>query len=188
MSSSKNNIHNNLRFVKLKAFINQHFEVVDYSFTINKKDYIESISDAKISYAVTANNRIMDCNLRVLDSYLPEYLAFIIQNTKRQTILKQAIIDVISIGLPYIQPDYQQLFLERRFFNLLEAILFANFSNHVWRGITRHNLCYVTKHNNKLEYYSIYNRQELIEMLINTMIISSTYTNINTFRMNLSLK
>lgn len=176
-----------LTFINLKTFINEYFEKVDYTIVVENENYITSVKEQSRNTGIYMRDRILDCNLRVVDTYLPEYLLFITQNISSSQPLKK----VMQVGLPNIKKEYQHLFLKRKIFHLLEAIICSNLSNEVWHNRWNRDLCYVIKRNDELEYYTVYDYHRLIDNLFNWLIIKFTTTsaaNVNTYRIRMKLE
>lgn len=170
----KSKPNGNLTFVNLKTFIQEHFENTPYILRIEDDNYLQNMQGKSLHPGVYVQDRIIDCNFRTLDSHLPEYFMFIIQNTQNNISIREAISQSVKIGLPFYPKDFQLLLFERKMFNFLEAIIASNFSTDVWRGQWQRDNCYVVKRSGELEYYTVYDYRLLIFNLLDWLLLSST--------------
>lgn len=173
----KNKPSDNLTFVNLKTFINEHFDDTPYRIVVENDNYLQSIQDSTRPTGVYAQDRVIDCNLRVLDTYMPEYLLFIMQRSDNNVSIRIAIQQSCKTSLRNIPNDLMPTFLEYKMFHFLEAIICSNFSREVWRGIWKSDRCYVVKNNGELEYYTVYDYRKLVVNLLDWLSISKTTEN-----------
>lgn len=176
----------NLTFINLKTFIYEHFEETPYIITVEREDYLQDIADNHTSTSVYVQDSTIDCNLRLIDTYLPEYLLFIMQHAENNISLRQAIAGAANVGLRHIPDDMQTLFLERKVYHFIEAIIVGNLSNKVWHGEWQRDNCYVTKRNGELEYYTVYDYRRLCLDLLDWLVLSYTRVH-NTYRLQMHL-
>jgi hypothetical protein len=177
----------NLTFVNLKTFLNEHFNNTPYLIVVENDNYLQTIQDGKLSTGVYAQDRVIDCNLRVLDTYMPEYLLFIMQRSDNNVSIRTAIQQSCKTSLPNIPNDLMPTFLEYKMFHYLEAIICSNFSREVWRGVWQRDRCYVVKNNSELEYYTVYDYKKLVVNLLDWLFIAKTTEN-NVWSFTLFLK
>lgn len=185
---SNHEINNRLNFIKLKSFITEHFEKVNYSFTIQDKYILDCLLRNDFTYSVVADDKVLDANLRVIDTYLPEYIALICHYNNNNSSLKSSIINVGSNNFLNGSYEWQRLFLKQKISHLLTAILFADFSDNVYNGKWHVDRCYVVKINSALKYFTIYNQTELSDLLLNLLFLSITKSSSDFFRLKLSFK
>lgn len=168
----KNKPSGELNFINLKTFIQDHFDNVPYILTVKDENYLQNMRDQTYP-GIFADNKVIDCNLRVLDTHMPEYLFFIIKHSENNISIRQAIEQAVKVGLPHYPKEYQLRLFELKMFNFFEAIIASNFSNNVWRGQWVRDNCYVTKRNGELEYYTVYDYRGLAHSLLDWLTISS---------------
>lgn len=176
----------NLTFINLKTFINEHFETTPYIITVEHEDYLQYIADKQTTTGVFVEDGIIDCNLRLIDTYLPEYLLFIMQHGENNISLRQAIASAANVGLRHIPDELQTVFLERKMHHFIEAIIVGNLTKKVWHGEWQRDNCYVTKHNGELEYYTVYDYSRLCLDLLDWLQLSYTRVH-NSYRLHLHL-
>lgn len=170
----KNKPSDNLTFVNLKTFISEHFNDTPYRIVVENDNYIQSMQEGKLPTGVYAQDRVIDCNLRVIETFMPEYLLFIIQHSDNNVSIRTAILHASKNRLPNIPDDLLPKFLEYKMFHFLEAIICSDFSREVWRGVWQRDRCYVIKNKGELEYYTIYDYRRLVFNLLDWLVISKT--------------
>lgn len=183
----KNKPSGNLAFVNLKTFISEHFNDTPYRIVVENDNYLQSIYRITLPTGVYAQDRVIDCNLRVIETYMPEYLLFIMQHCDNNVSIRTAIQQSCETCLPNIPNDLMPTFLEYKMFHFLEAIICSNFSREVWRGVWQRDRCYVVKNNGELEYYTVYDYRKLVVNLLDWLLISKT-TKKNVWSFTLFLK
>ena len=183
---TKDNPSGNLTFINLKTFIYEHFETTSYIITVERENYLQDIADNHTSTGVFVEDGIIDSNLRLIDTYLPEYLLFIMQHAENNISLRQAIVTAANVGLRHIPIEMQTVFLERKMYHFLEAIIVGNLSSDVWHGKWQRDNCYVTKRNGELEYYTVYDYRRLCINLLDWLVLSYTRVD-NTYRLQMHL-
>lgn len=183
---TKDKPSDNLTFINLKTFINEHFEATSYIITAEHEDYLKNIADKHTSTGVYVQDNIIDSNLRLIDTYLPEYLLFILQHAENNISLRQAIASAANIWLRHIPDDMQTMFLERKMYHFIEAIIVGNLSNKVWHGKWQRDNCYVTKRNGELEYYTVYDYRRLCVNLLDWLVLSYSREQ-NSYRLKMHL-
>lgn len=180
----------NLTFVNLKTFINGHFNDTPYLIVVENEDYLQKMQEGSLPTGVHIQDRIIDCNMRVVETYMPEYLLFIMLHSDNNVSIRTAIQQSCNNSLPNIPDDLLPKFLEYKMFHFLEAIICSNFSREVWRGVWQRDRCYVVKNNGELEYYTVYDYRGLVLKLLDWLVISYTPlpdTKYPTFIMRMSL-
>lgn len=183
----KNKPSDNLTFVSLRTFINEHFNDTPYRIVVENDKYFQNMQEGKLSTGVYTQDRVIDCNLGVIETYMPEYLLFIMQHCDNNVSIRTAIQQSSKTCLPNIPNDLMPTFLEYKMFHFLEAIICSNFSREVWRGVWQRDRCYVVKNNGELEYYTVYDYRKLVVNLLDWLFISKT-TKKNVWSFTLFLK
>lgn len=115
----KNKPSGNLSFVNLITFINEHFDDTPYRIVVENDKYLQSMQEGKLPTGVYAQDRVIDCNLRVIETYMPEYLLFIMQHSDNNVSIRTAIQQSSKTCLPYIPNDLMPTFLEYKIFHFL---------------------------------------------------------------------
>jgi hypothetical protein len=137
----------NLTFVNLKTFISKHFNDTPYLIAVENEDYLQKMREGRLPTGVHIQDRIIDCNMRVIETYMPEYLLFIMLHSDNNASIRTAIQQSCNNNLPNIPDDLLPKFLEYKMFHFFEAIICSNFSREVWRGVWQRDRCYVVKNN-----------------------------------------
>lgn len=105
----------------------------------------------------------------MVESYLLETLFILCYKNGNGITLIRAIDGVAQL----FPVKRQTLFLEFRMIYLLEAILFANIKDGIWRGKWEQR-CYVVKRDGVLEYYTMYEAREFFWLIIDSALLTST--------------
>lgn len=163
-----------LTFVNLKSFISEHFNETPYLIVVENEDYLQKMQEGSLPTGLHIQDRVIDCNLRVIETYMPEYFLFIIQHSDNNTPIRKAIQQSSKVSLPNIPNDITLQFLEYKMFHFLEAIICSNLSTDVWHGIWQRDNCYVVKNKGELEYYTVYDYRALVLKLLDWLHISFT--------------
>lgn len=179
-----------LDFINLKLFMNEYFERIPYVIVNEDDDYLQRMANQDLQTGVYIENKIVDLNLRVIDTYLPEYIHFICQLSDNGESIEDIITKATHVGPPHI-PEYLRIrFLTRKLYNLLEAIIYSDFSDKPWNGKWINDRCFVLKRNGSLEYYTKYHYTTLIQYLISHLKVSCTnsISTKNAYRFTLKLE
>ena len=81
IQSLKDKPNPNLTFVNLKTFISGYFERELYVLSVIHENYLERMKGDIFERNVALENYPLECNLRVIDTYLPELLMFLAINS-----------------------------------------------------------------------------------------------------------
>jgi len=132
---------------------------------------VESIASyGQFRKLISMENIVLECNLRMIESYLPEILFYI----GKEDIKDKNIYEIIKLcsnkKFPFPSVSNSKRFLEFKMFYLFEAILFGEIFKTVWKGQWQ-NRNFVIKRKASLEYYQMYNTRELISLLFNIISI-----------------
>lgn len=163
-----------LEFINLKLFMDEYFERIPYVIVNENEDYFQHIANQELQTGIYIENAIIDLNLRVIDTYLPEYIHFICQFSNNGESIEEIIVKAAQNGPPHIPSYLRVRFLTRKLYNLLEAIIYSDFSDRPWNGKWINDRCFVLKRNGSLEYYTKYHYTTLIQYLISHLQVSCT--------------
>ena len=167
----------NIEFVNLFPYLNKLFN--KYSFTIltpTAENLIETIKQKDQRWPVKINNELVTCNLRMIGSYVPEKLAILSFKTLDKPKTLQSLIEELSKEkFIYSPPKFAKRIYQYRFIDLVEAFLFSDFFESVWKGNLNSNRCFVIKENLELKYYSFYQSKMLAEIICDNIILKSKF-------------
>jgi len=164
-------LYENPMFVNIIEFLNESFCNIPIVFFKNK-DVKEIESLIPLKQTVFMENKIVENNLRMIESYLPEILfALSIVSNKGESI-NDSIQKLSKNKFSYTKPSFSKIFLRHKMIHFVETILFADIFNGVWKGEFQTNICYVYKEHAELEYYHYYQVRTLLIKLFDKISIS----------------
>ena len=180
--------HFDLEFINAKIFIEEHYQVVPYKIVVSDNSFIENMKLKKFQTGLCVQNETLDCNLRVIESYMPEYI-FLLGKYSCGTLALREIIKKYSFDeLDYIPSIYRKSFLERKFYNYIEALIYSDFGLKPWRAKWIENRCFVLKNNGELMYYTKYDYRQFINLLFDILAVELIQSKKNSTYYDFSLK
>ena len=170
-----NLIKKDQKFVSIIEYLNESFQknpIVLYP--IKESSIIDIQSLIPLRTLILMNDAIIENNLRMIETYLPEILfAFSIVANKRESI-NASIQKLCKRKFPYSKLSFSKNFLQHKIVALLETILFADIFNGVWNGEIKTHICYVHKEHSELKYYHYYEVRQLLIELLDRISINAT--------------
>ena len=155
------------KFVNIIEYLNELFQESPISLYSTKElSVIDLESFIPLRPLVFMDDKIIEDNLRMIESYMPEILfAFSIVSNNNET-LNGLIQKLCKKKFPYTKTLFSKFFLQHKIVTLLETILFADIFNGVWNGEIKADICYVNKEHSEIRFYHYFEvRQLLIELL-----------------------
>jgi hypothetical protein len=161
------------------ADVSQHlrelFQIILLTFFVAKEPAISLESLCSLRKSVSMEDKVIENNLRMIESYLPELLFASSIVSNQGDSINELIQKLGQKDFPYLNTAYSTIFLRQKFIYLFEAILFADIFKSNWDGKIQADKCYVHKENNKLKYYHYYQiRPLLMQLLDNISIITES--------------
>lgn len=162
-----------ISFINFKQYINELFSKHSI-FLVCAKGKVDIVKENYCdSFIVKCNNLLLEGNLRMVDSYLPELLFHLVVNDSWTA--GNSINSLVNSNSG-LDKDY----IKYKLFRLFEAIIFSDFFESVFRGDINVNVCYVLKAN-KLEYFKIADSGKLFNTVLEEL-----YFDINRYEDNSS--
>ncbi len=133
---------------------------------------------------VTMPDEVVECNFRMIESYLPELLFLLSYNSRPKESIHSIINRLAGSGFPYADIQHSKHYLCHKIICLLEAMLFADIFGKVWNGAIEADKVYVYKDGTELRYYHYRQvRPFLCKLLENIVIkrvmIQDSHTTLN---------
>ena len=183
----RDNLPTTVDFMNARTFIKS--VLIEHEITlVADVDVINQISSAEpLMYSVQAQNGIMDGNLRMLESLMPELLLMLF-GTNNPNVSK-AIEHLSAHKFLFDKEDYRLLYLRYKMFTFFEAVFFSDIFTSVWHGKWEQRW-YVLKEDDTLEYYSMWNFRELFPKLLGRVSMTTTATKRKTkvhYRLNMKM-
>lgn len=163
----------NINIINIRTFINSILKEHEITLIADGDAIDQLFSKAPSMYTVKAQNGIMDGNLRMVESLMPELLLMLFATDT--PILSKAIENLILRKFLFDKQEYRLLYLKSKMFNLLEALFFSDILTSVWHGEWEQKW-YVLKEDDTLEYYSMWNFSTLFHKLLDSVSITVTPT------------
>jgi hypothetical protein len=165
----------NLIFTNIVPYLNELFQKNPIILFTNKELTIpEIVFSFPLKQVVFMEDEIIENNLRVIDSYLPELLYAFSAVSNQSDSINQLIEKVSKKNFAYSKPTYLKILLKHKIIGFIEVMLFADIHDGVWDGRLNTNKCYVYKEDTELEYYHYYQVRTLLVKLLDKISISST--------------
>jgi len=105
---------------------------------------------------VTMPDEVVECNFRMIESYLPELLFLFSYNSSPNEAIHCIINRLAGSGFPYADVQHSKQYLCHKIICLLETMLFADIFGKVWHGEIESNKVYVYKDGPEIKYYHFY--------------------------------
>ena len=158
-----NLISRDQKFVNLIEHLNESFQKSPITLYAKNES---SINDLKslipLRQLVFMDDKVIENNLRMIESYLPEILfAFSIVSNSDESVI-ELIQKLSKKKFPYTKASFSKSFLQHKIVTLLETILFADIFSSVWNGEIKTQICYVYKEHYELKYYHYYEIRQLL--------------------------
>lgn len=116
---------------------------------------------------VLFDNEILEFNFRVLETYLPEILWLIAAEGK--PFIKS--LECLSKRKLYGTIEFTERVLRHKMCYFIEALLYSNIFNGVWKGEYLNSRIYIAKNMEQLEFYTMFDMRKLVsKMLSHTLI------------------
>lgn len=137
----------NVTFVNFKEYINALFSkhIIRLICPKNKVDII--CRNHRDAFIVKCNNPLLEGNLRIVESYLPELLFHLVANGYCTT--GSSFYSLINTN-----NDLDNAYIKYKLFRLFEAVIFSDFFEVVFSGNLNVTTCYVLK-TDELKYYTV---------------------------------
>ncbi|HRZ96519.1 MAG TPA: HpaII family restriction endonuclease [Paludibacter sp.] len=163
-------------FINLKSLKFTEYEII---FRVNVGYIIKSINNISVKEQLLFqrfNNKNQQLNLMLIDSVFPIILAdmaLLVLLGKIKN-LNDYLNSNERIVFPQVIND--KIYFERKIMDFINGLLYGEVGGKVvWNGETDNRKIFCMKNNNgELEFFSIYDRKKLFEILISKMIFDSS--------------
>ena len=125
---------------------------------------------------VFMDSDILENNLRMIESYLPEMLAAFSIVSDREASINEVIHRLSNNKFPDPKASHSKILLQLKIVFFLEAILFADFFNVVWNGEVSVNRCYMYTEGVTVQYYQHHQIRPLLIKLLDRIHVMSENT------------
>jgi len=172
---------NNSPFINALLFLKETFKK---PIVFKVKSDIRYLENGRFIPQVRLASSILEGNLRMIDTYLPEILFVLASNCKPHMSLKETI---DQFEEEFIKKDklFTQPYLKVKLLHFFEAIFFAQIFGKVWHGKWEKRY-FVLKDDNELKYYHMVNAHEFILSILSRYTFSFVYVKGNTYKINIS--